>query len=145
VFSCRDGMTGFGRTPVLPRAILVRALSAQMPRPPPRIIATALRRHETSPYVSNAQIAVIPRRLVERPQSEPVWTALHWQRSLSASATLLGAAMSAGSAAKASQGSQDGFSRRLPRRHFCSMPSIPTMRKLAYLLPTSASSACSLA
>jgi hypothetical protein len=40
VFSCRDGMTGFGRTPVLPRAILVRALSAQMPRPPPRIIAT---------------------------------------------------------------------------------------------------------
>ena len=30
--------------------------------------------------------------------------------------------------------------RRLPRCHFCSIPSIPMMRKLAYLLPTSASS-----
>ena len=29
--------------------------------------------------------------------------------------------------------------RRLPRCHFCSTPSIPITRKLAYLLPTSAS------
>ena len=45
--SPRDGTTGFARTPVLPDAALVGALSAQLRRPRTRSATSASRRFET--------------------------------------------------------------------------------------------------
>jgi hypothetical protein len=56
-------MTAMVRTEVVPEAAVVGALSAQLRRPRSRSATAGLRRYETSPHVSQAQIAAIRRGL----------------------------------------------------------------------------------
>ena len=62
--SQRNG--GFGKHSVLHEATALGVFTAQLRRRPSRSAMSASRRHETSPHVSNAQIAVIAGRRGER-------------------------------------------------------------------------------